>query len=414
MPERERVVVTGMGAITPLGIGVDAFWRGALAGESGIAPIQGFDVEGFSCTIGGEIPEFDPRDFIDRKSARRMARFAQLAVAAAREAVEDAGLDLDSLDRERIGVVLGNGSGAYPDLEAGAKTTFDRGAMRLDPLLIPRALPNMAAANIAMQFGLLGHNNTVITACAAGTHAIGEAAEAIRRGQADIIVTGGCEAGFCQLALGGFAVMRALTSNNADPQGASRPFDKHRDGFVPGEGAGILILESERSARARGAEYQVEVAGYGSSADAHHLVMPDADGAGPVRAIRAAIQDAGIEPAEIDYVNAHGTSTPLNDASETRALKLALGDHARSIALSSTKSMIGHLFGGAGGVESIAAVKSISEGKIHPTINYAAPDPDCDLDCVPNQARAADVRVALKNSFGFGGQNACLVFRRID
>ena len=413
-PERARVVVTGMGAASPLGMGADAFWRGCLDGASGIRPIRGFDVEGFSCTIGGEIDDFDPRDHMDRKSARRMARFSQLAVAAAREAVEDAKLDLDALDRGRIGVVLGNGSGSYPDLEAGSRTTSERGAMRLDPLLIPRALPNMAAANIAMQFGLLGHNNTVITACAAGTHAIGEAAEAIRRGQADIVVTGGCEAGFCQLALGGFAVMRALTSNNADPRGASRPFDAERDGFVPGEGAGVLILESEESARARGAEFAVEVAGYGSSADAHHLVMPDADGAGPVRAIRAAMRDAGVAPEEIDYVNAHGTSTPLNDASETRALKLALGGAARSVAISSTKSMIGHLFGGAGGLESIAAVRTIADGRIHPTINYRTPDPECDLDYVPNRAREADVRVALKNSFGFGGQNACLIFRRVD
>ena len=412
-PDRTRVVVTGMGALSPLGNGVETFWRRALAGESGIEPIALFDVEGFSCTIGGEIRDFHPQDFMDRKSARRMARFSQLAVAAAREAVDDAGLDLDALDRARIGVVLGNGSGGYPELEDGARKLIDRGGMRLDPLFIPRVLPNMAAANIAMQFGLLGYNTTVVTACAAGTQAIGEAADVIRRGQADIVVTGGCEAGFCQLGLGGFAVMRALTANNEHPKEASRPFDAQRDGFVPAEGAGVLILESEESARARGAEFQIEIAGFGSSADAHHLVMPDADGAGPVRAIRWAMDDAGVEPEEIDYINAHGTSTPLNDASETRAIKQALGEAAAGVAISSTKSMIGHAFGGAGGLESIAAIKGMLDGRIHPTINYAHADPDCDLDYVPNTAREADVRVTLKNSFGFGGQNACLIFRRI-
>ena len=411
---RTRVVITGMGALSPLGNGVETFWRRVVAGESGIEPIRLFDVEGFSCTIGGEIRDFDARDYMERKSARRMARFSQLAVAAAREAVEDAALDLDTLDRARIAVVLGNGSGGYPELEAGARKLVERGGMRLDPLFIPKVLPNMAAANIAMQFGLLGYNTTVVTACAAGTQAIGEAADVIRRGQADIVVTGGCEAGFCQLGLGGFAVMRALTANNAHPQQASRPFDAERDGFVPAEGAGVLILESEASARARGAEFQIEVAGFGSSADAHHLVMPDADGAGPVRAIRWAIEDAGIAPEEIDYVNAHGTSTPLNDASETRAIKEALGEAASSVAISSTKSMIGHAFGGAGGLESIAAIRGMIEGRIHPTINYQHADPECDLDYVPNTARKADVRVTLKNSFGFGGQNACLVFRRVD
>ena len=412
-PDRTRVVVTGMGALSPLGNGVEAFWRRTLAGESGIEPIALFDVEGFSCTIGGEIRDFHPQDFMDRKSARRMARFSQLAVAAAREAVDDAGLDLDALDRARIGVVLGNGSGGYPELEDGARKLIDRGGMRLDPLFIPRVLPNMAAANIAMQFGLLGYNTTVVTACAAGTQAIGEAADVIRRGQADIVITGGCEAGFCQLGLGGFAVMRALTANNERPKEASRPFDAQRDGFVPAEGAGVLILESEESARARGAEFQIELAGFGSSADAHHLVMPDADGAGPVRAIRWAMEDAGVEPEEIDYINAHGTSTPLNDASETRAIKQALGEAASGVAISSTKSMIGHAFGGAGGLESIAAIKGMLDGRIHPTINYEHADPDCDLDYVPNTPRKADVRVALKNSFGFGGQNACLIFRRI-
>ena len=412
--DRTRVVVTGMGAVSPYGPGVELMWEQLLAGESAIKPIENFDISGFSCTIGGEIRDFDPRDFIDRKSARRMARFTQFAVAAAREAIEDAQLDLDALDRSRIGVVLGNGAGGYPEIQATASTLFERGGMRLDPLFLPKVLPNMAAANIAMQFGLLGYNTTVVTACAAGTQALGDAANVIRNGQADIVISGGTEAGFCQLGLGGFAVMRALSTRNENPTTASRPFDADRDGFVPGEGAGIIVLESEESARRRGVDYQVELAGFGSSADAHHLVMPDADGAGPIRAINWAMEDAEIEPEEIDYVNAHGTSTPLNDASETRAIKVALGEAARNVPISSTKSMIGHIFGGAGGLESIAAINAITEGKIHPTINYTTPDPECDLDYVPNEARDAQVNAVLKNSFGFGGQNACLVFRRVD
>ena len=413
-PDRPKVVVSGMGAVSPYGAGVDLFWRNLLAGRSAIKPIERFDVSGFSCTIGGEIRDFDPRDFIERKSARRMARFTQFAVAAAREAIEAAQLDLDALDRSRIGVVLGNGAGGYPEIQASASTLFERGGMRLDPLFLPKVLPNMAAANIAMQFGLLGYNTTVVTACAAGTQALGDAANVIRNGLADIVISGGTEAGFCQLGLGGFAVMRALSSRNDQPTEASRPFDAERDGFVPGEGAGIIVLESQESARRRGVAPLAELAGFGSSADAHHLVMPDADGAGPIRAISWALEDAGVSPDEIDYVNAHGTSTPLNDASETRALKIALGEAAQRVPISSTKSMIGHIFGAAGGLESIAAVKSINEGAIHPTINYATPDPDCDLDYVPNQARRVEVGAVLKNSFGFGGQNACLVFRRVE
>ncbi|MYB20999.1 MAG: beta-ketoacyl-ACP synthase II [Chloroflexi bacterium] len=411
--DRPRVVVSGLGAVSPYGPGVGLMWDKLLAGESAIKPIENFDISGFSCTIGGEIRDFEPRDFIDRKSARRMARFTQFAVAAAREAIEDAQLDLDSMDRSRIGVVLGNGAGGYPEIQATASTLFERGGMRLDPLFLPKVLPNMAAANIAMQFGLLGYNTTVVTACAAGTQALGDAANVIRNRQADIVISGGTEAGFCQLGLGGFAVMRALSTQNEHPTEASRPFDADRDGFVPGEGAGIIVLESEESARRRGIDVQVELAGFGSSADAHHLVMPDADGAGPIRAIQWAMEDAAVAPEEIDYINAHGTSTPLNDASETRAIKAALGESARSIPISSTKSMIGHIFGGAGGLESIAAIKSITDGRIHPTINYSTPDPDCDLDYVPNKARSAEVSAVLKNSFGFGGQNACLVFRRL-
>ena len=412
--ERRRVVVTGLGALSPLGQGVSAFWDGCLAGRSGIGRIERFDASAFSCMIGGEVEDFDPTNYMDRKAARRMARFSQLAVGAAREAVKDSGLDLEAIDRERVGVLLGNGNGGFPEIQAGAGIVLERGGMRLDPLFLPRILPNMAAGNVALQFGLLGYNSTVVTACAAATQAIGDAAEVVRRGAADVVLSGGSESGFCEMGLGGFAVMRALTSRNAEPERASRPFDADRDGFVPAEGAGILVLESEEHALARGAEIQAELAGFGSSADAHHLVMPDADGAGPVRAIRWALADAGIEPAEIDYVNAHGTSTPLNDAAETVAIKKALGEAAYDTPISSTKSMIGHTLGASGSLESVAAIRTITSGRIHPTINLETPDPDCDLDYVPNEAREADVDVVLKNSFGFGGQNACLVYRKYE
>ncbi len=409
---RPTVVVTGMGAATPLGMGVDTFWERCVRGESGIGPIQSFDASAFTCTIGGEVSDFNPTDYMDRKAARRMARFSQLAVAATVEALEDAALNLDAEDRERVGAILGNGNGGFPNLEQGAGVLFEKGGMRIEPLFVPKILPNMAAANVAMRFGLLGYNTTVVTACAAGTQAIGEALEVIRRGAADVVVTGGTEAGFSQLGLGGFAVMRALTTHNDEPEKASRPFDADRDGFVPAEGAAILILEREEHATARGARIRAEVSGFGCSADAYHLVMPDETGDGPVRAIRWAMEDAGVSPDDIDYINAHGTSTPLNDVSETRAVKKALGEAAYKVAVSSTKSMIGHTFGAAGAIESVATIRSLETGIIHPTINLDTPDPECDLDYVPNKARRADLRVALKNSFGFGGQNACLIYRR--
>ena len=412
--ERTRVVVTGMGATTALGLGVDIFWERCLRGESGIAPIQSFDASEFDCTIGGEVRDFQPTDYMDRKAARRMARFSQLAVAATQEALEDAALDLAATDRGRVGIILGNGYGGLPDTQATVTALLTNGAMRIDPFFIPRTLPNMAAANVAIRFGILGYTNTVVTACAAATQAIGEAAEVIRRQAADLVVAGGTEAGFCALGLGGFAVMRALTSRSDDPTRASRPFDAERDGLVPAEGAAILILESEAHARARGARVRAEVSGFGCSSDAYHLVMPDQQGDGPVRAIRAAMEDAAVGPEEIDYINAHGTATPMNDASETRAIKRALGEAAYKVPISSTKSMIGHAFGAAGAIESVATVRTIETGLIHPTINLDTPDPECDLDYVPLQARRADVAVALKNSFGFGGQNACLIFRRYD
>ena len=411
MAERTRVVITGLGAVTPLGVGVDVFWDRVVKGESGIAPIVCFDASDFSCTIGGEATDFDPADHLDRKTVRRTSRFSQLAIVAAQEAITHAALDLDALDRSRVGIIIGNGNGGFPDIEETCRTLFDRGGMRMPPTFLPKILPNMAAANVAMRFGLGGYNTTVVTACAAGTQAIGEAADIIRAGRAEMVVAGGTESGFSALGLGGFAVMRALTNRSDEPTKASRPFDAERDGFVPSEGAGILIIESEEHAKARGAPIRAELAGFGSSADAFHLVMPDQTGDGPARAVRWALEDAGVSPSEVDYINAHGTSTPLNDAAETNVIKSVFGEAAYSTAISSTKSMIGHAFGGGGAIESIAAVRTIETGVIHPTINLQTPDPDCDLDYVPNEAREADVDVVLKNSFGFGGQNACLVLR---
>lgn len=412
--KRRRVVVTGMGAVTPLGLTVDEFWRGLVEGRSGVAPITLCDTTGFSCTIAGEVKGFDPRNFIDYKEARRMARFSQFGVAAARMAIEDAKLDLARENVERVGVLLGNGNGGFPTTEEGCRVLVEKGGMRVSPLFMPMILANMAAAQVSLTFGIKGYNSTIITACAAGTNAIGEAAEVIRRGDADVMVTGGTEAGISQLGLAGFCTMKALTTHNDEPTKASRPFDAKRDGFVPAEGAGLLILESLEHALKRGARILAEIAGYGVSSDAYHIVAPDADGDGAARAMRWALEHAGIDPSEVDYINAHGTSTLLNDAVETKAIKRLFGEYAYKVPISSTKSMIGHLLGAAGGVEAIACVKTICEGIIHPTINYEYPDPECDLDYVPNKARAKEVKTVLSNSFGFGGQNACLVFKKFE
>ena len=363
--DRPRAVITGMGVVSPVGVGVDPFWDACLEGRSGIERIQAFDPSDLTCQIAGEVLDFEPTDHMERKAARRMARFSQFAVAGCAQALEDAELDLAKEDRARIGVIFGNGIGGLPNIQAGILHMQERGAMRLDPLLIPRVLPNMAASNISMQFGLLGHNGTVVTACAAGTQAIGEAAELIRRGAADVVVTGGAESATIEVMVGAFAVMRALTSRNDEPQRASRPFDADRDGFVPAEGAGVFLLESEAHAQARGARIRAEVVGFGASADAYHLVAPDESGDGPVRAIRVALNDACVSPGDIDYVNAHGTSTPLNDASETKALKTALGEDAYRVAISATKSMIGHAFGAAGALESIAR-RPLHRDRPHP------------------------------------------------
>ena len=411
---RRRVVVTGMGAMTPLGQSVDEFWNGLVEGRSGIGPITLCDAAQFTCRIAGEVTGFDPGQFMNPKEARRMARFSQLAVAAAHMAVENAALDMSKEDPERIAIVMGNGNGGFPTTEENAKILFTKGGMRVSPYFIPMILPNMAASNISRTLGIKGYSNTVITACAAGTQGVGEAAEAIRRGVADVALGGGCEAGISPLGLGGFCVIHALTSRNDEPERASRPFDAQRDGFIPSEGAAVLILESMEHALSRGANVLAEVMGYGASSDAYHLVQPEEDGSGAARAIRWTLEDAGLGPEDVDYVNAHGTSTPLNDQSETLAIKKAFGEQAYRVPISSTKSMIGHGLGGAGAIESIACVKTILEGIIHPTVNYEYLDPHCDLDYVPNEARRQQVRTVLSNSFGFGGQNACLLFGRFE
>lgn len=409
---RRRVVVTGLGAVTPLGLSVEEFWQGLVNGRSGIGPMTLCDPSDFPCRIAGEVKGFDPHLYLDKKEARRSARFTQLAVAATAEALRHARLTINSHNAERTGVLLGNGNGGFPTIEEETRVLYLEGPRRVNPLLMPLELPNMAACQVSLTFGLKGYNSTVITACAAATQAIGDAAEVIRRGKADAMVAGGTEAGISRLGLAGFCGLKALSTRNAEPQRASRPFDAERDGFIPAEGAAVLVLESLEHASARSAPILAEVAGYGASADAYHLVAPDPTGDGAARAIREALADAGLPLEAIGYVNAHGTSTPLNDAAETLALKKAFGEHAYRLAISSTKSMVGHSLGASGALEAVACVRTITDGIIHPTVNYEHPDPTCDLDYVPNQARRAQVAAVLSNSFGFGGQNACLVFRR--
>lgn len=409
---KKRVVITGIGTVNPLGLNVAEFWEGLIEGRSGLGPITHFDASDLSCQIAGEVKGFDPLEFVDRKEARHMARFTHFVIAAAKMAVDDADLDLSKEDEERLGIYLGNGIGGLPDIEAGCRTIATKGGMRLNPFFMPKILTNLAGGQVSIALGLKGYISTVSTACAASTQAIGEACAIIRRGDADVMIAGGTEAGITAIGVAGFAVMKALSSHNEEPTKASRPFDINRDGFVPSEGSGIVILESLEHAMRRDARILAEVAGFGISSDAYHPVAIDP--AGAMRAMRWAIEDAGLTPEDIDYVNAHGTSTPLNDAAETQAIKNLFGDYAYEVPISSTKSMIGHLLGGAGGVEAVACVKMLNEGIIHPTINYENPDPECDLDYVPNVARKAEIKTILSNGFGFGGQNACLVFRKFE
>lgn len=409
---RNRVVVTGLGTINAVGNTVDEFWQRLIEGKSGIGFTTLCDASDLSCKISGEVKGFDPLDWMDRKEARHMARFSQLAIAASKMAVQHADLDTSKENQERLGVFLGNGIGSLPDVEAGCEVVKTKGAMRLNAFFMPIILTNLAAGQVSIALRLKGYTSTVSTACAASTQSIGEAAEVIRRGSADVMIAGGTEAAITPIGIAGFAVMKALTSNNDEPTKASRPFDFNRDGFVPSEGAGIVVLESMEHAIRRGANILAEVVGFGISSDAHHPVAVDVEGA--TRAMRWAIEDAGMLPKDIDYINAHGTSTPLNDRSETAAIKSLFGDHAYTVPISATKSMTGHLLGGTGGVEAVVCVKTINEGIIHPTINYETPDPECDLDYVPNVAREKDVKTVLSNGFGFGGQNACLVFKKFE
>lgn len=410
---RTRVVVTGMGAISPLGSSVKQLWEGFLAGRSGIRRITQFDASELPCQIAGEIPDFDVSPFMDRKEARRIPRCGQIALAAAFEAVRDACLPEAMPEPERSGVVFGTAIGGADRIDEGISTLRTQGYNRLNPFVVPASIPNLAAFLIAHQFRCLGPNSTIVTACATGTQVVGEAAEFIRRGAADVIITGGTEALIKDFAIGGFSAMRALpTSFNDNPEAASRPFDAKREGFIFSEGAAALVLESLDHALKRGAPIYAELIGQASSTDAFHLAAPDPEAAGPIRAMRWALQDAGVKPEEVDYINAHGTSTPLNDPTETKAIKAVFGEHAYRVAISSTKSMIGHAMGASGTLEALACLLAIKHGWIPPTINYENPDPECDLDYVPNTARQQTVNVALSNSFGLGGQNACLILRR--
>jgi len=414
MLDRKRVVITGMGAITPLGKSVGEFWEGLVSGRSGIGPITLCDPSPYPCQIAGEVPNFDPGEYINPKEARRLARFSQLSIAASTMAVKDANLNLEKEDLSMMGVLLGNGAGGLDTTQIACLDMQEKGAMKINPFFIPMMLPNMAAANVARVFGAKGYNSTVITACAASNQAIGEALEVIRRGAADVVLAGGVEASISEIGLSGFCILRALTNSNEEPQKASRPFDAGRDGFVPAEGSAIVVLESLDHAIKRGAPILAELIGYGSSCDAFHAVQPDDTGEGAARAIKWALRDASIDVNQVDYINAHGTSTPLNDAAETMAIKNVFGETAYSVPVSSTKSMTGHAMGGAGALEAVACVKAIQEGIIPPTINQETPDPACDLDYVPNVAREKDVNIVLSNSFGFGGQNTCIVFKKFS
>lgn len=409
---KKRVVITGMGAITPLGNNIDTFWQNIREGKSGIDKITRFDSEAFTTQIAGEVRDFDPQDFMDKKDAKHMDRFTQYAVAASGMAIKHSGLDLKKVDVERFGVILGSGIGGIETLENQANILHTRGPSRVSPFFVPMMIGNMAAGQISIALGAKGMNSTIVTACASATNAIGEAFRAIRNGDADVIVTGGSEASITPLSLAGFCSMKALSTRNDDPKGASRPFDLDRDGFVMGEGAGLLIMESYEHAMNRGATILAEMAGYGLTADAYHITSPAPEGEGGARAMKQAIISAGISPNEIDYINAHGTSTYYNDKNETAAIKTIFGDYAREVAISSTKSMTGHLLGAGGGIEAIIMIKSIHDQFVPPTINYTTLDPECDLDYVPNVGRSARVNMALSNSFGFGGQNACIIIKK--
>ncbi len=407
----KKVVVTGIGIQSCLGNTVNDYWNSLTSGVSGIRTITQVSSEDFPCKVSGEVQNFIPGEWMNPKEAKRMGRFSQLAVAAAKDAVEQSKF-LGKVDSDRIGVLIGTGAGGLPETDQQAAVKESKGVMRMSPFYIPSMLSNMASANISRIFQATGYNNTCITACAASTQAIGEAAEIIKNNKADVVITGGAESGICEIGMGGFSTMHALTTWEGDPSKASRPFDSNRDGFAPSEGAGILILESEEHALNRGAKPIAEIAGFGVTSDAYHLVQPHNEGLGATKAMKLAIEDAGLEKSDVDYINAHGTSTPTNDRIETLAIKNLFEDIAHDIPISSTKSMIGHSLGASGSLEIIACIQSTIHNEIHPTINLENPDPECDLNYVPNKKIKKEVNVALSNSFGFGGQNACVIIKK--
>jgi 3-oxoacyl-[acyl-carrier-protein] synthase II len=404
-----RVVITGLGTVNPLGQSVPEYWKALLAGKSGIGPIELFDVSAYKVRFGGECKHFNPESIIDARTSRRLDRFAQLGLFAAIEAVQDSGLEVSREDPFRCGIVFGSGIGGLWEFEEQHTRLMQGGPSRISPFVVPKMIANSASGTISIHFGLQGPNTTVVTACASAAHAIGDALRAIQWGYADVMVSGGAEGGITPMGLGGFVNARALSSRNEEPTRASRPFDKDRDGFVLSEGAGVVVLEEYEHARRRSANIYAELLGCGSTADAHHITAPHPEGAGAAMSMRLALKDAKLSPEDVQYVNAHGTSTELGDAAETRAIKQVFGPHAHKLAISSTKSMTGHLLGASGGVELIACALSIQHGVLHPTINYDTPDPECDLDYVPNKARETRVRRAISNSFGFGGHNCTLV-----
>jgi 3-oxoacyl-[acyl-carrier-protein] synthase II len=412
MNEQRRVVVTGLGLVSPLGTGVEKNWQAIMEGRSGIRKITRFATDGFPSRIAGEVPDFKAEDFIESKEIKKMDLFIQFALGAAAMAMEDSGLRIEGEFANEVGVIIGVGLCGLDTIEVTHKALLDGGPRKISPFFIPKVISNLAAGHIAIRYGAKGVNWTPTSACASGTHAIGEAFHLIRRGMQDAVIAGGAEACITPLGVGGFSSMKALSTRNDEPERASRPFDKERDGFIIGEGSGVLILEEREQARKRGAKIYAEVVGYAANGDAHHMTAPAPEGEGAARCMRLALKDAGIAPCDIDYINAHGTSTEYNDANETTAIKTVFGEHAGKLAVSSTKSMTGHLLGAAGAVEGVYSVLALHHGVLPPTINYENPDPSCDLDYVPNTARKADIELALSNSFGFGGTNACAIFRR--
>ena len=412
-PTRKRVVITGLGVITPLGQGIGVFWENLLAGQCGIGPVTAYDTEGYACTIAGEIKDFDPTPaFPSPKEVRRTDRFTQFAMVAGWEAINDSGLDLAAANRDRIGAFIGSGIGGLGTMEKQHKTLLDRGPGRVSPFFIPMMILNMASGMFSLYNGLRGPNIATCSACATASHAIGEAWRTLVMGDADVMLAGGTEAAINPIAMSGFDSMKAMSRRNDDPQHASRPFDADRDGFVMGEGSGVVVLETLEHAKARGARIYCEIAGYGNTADAHHMTSPAPGGEGGARAMRAALASGGLNLEDISYINAHGTSTPQGDVCETQAIKTVFGDHARRLAVSSTKGATGHMLGAAGSVEMAVCCKALETNIVPPTINYDTPDPDCDLDYVPNKPREMEVNAIANNSFGFGGHNACLVAKK--